>query len=445
MSRTINASGEFVYKCEFCGKTMTDNGDDSAKHAGWKFYVQCDERKWCCCDKCLENAKRGVITLTFRQLIFDAQTRCEISKETVDSYFGAMADGAEFPPIEVVRAEDTEERYYIIDGCHRAKAIGLCAGPDTTIRAVNVGRGSSTLEQAIWLASAANQRHGIPRTKEDIKNAVRCVLMASPDRTDKEIAEHIGGPGICSEYIVRVVREELANNGKIPQKLRPAEKVEAALSDPNNADKSNRELAKNLDVDEKTVRKVRNSCESKKIRTEKTEDWTADYPQMPDDKKSCAECGEKNVIVKQVNAIVVHGRNSDFVARFCDENCAQRYADKMGMIFDPEKLLFTLPEHETPAEASADGQEDFDPQERPSIAKVTKETRRVVPDVEKPSEPVVITRKEEFREQWRNRREFLIGEKEPLNDLLDKIVIALENRPGLLLALRDMINDQLAQ
>ena len=311
----------------------------------------------------------------------------ESDKDTVQRYFDAMDSGERFPPIEVCRSQEAEG-WLVIDGHHRVLAAELLGRK--TIEATTIyGDTRCDIRFALAQAAECNWNHGLPRTNADKRKAAEASLTLFHYLPDRQIARNLH----ISDALVSNVRAEMIATGKLTPKEDKTTKATKAVVDPANAGKSNREIAKSAGVDEKTVRNIRKKENS------------APEPEPKSDPDNAA---------------------LDAIALDASEFVKNRKRTKLN---------------DEPAETPTDGQEDYEPQKRATIAKVTKETRRVIPDVEKASQPVVVTRQEEFREQWRNRREFLIGENEPLNDLFDKIVIALEDRPGLLYALSERIQE----
>lgn len=105
----------------------------------------------------------------------DLQCRAKgLDPEVVKDYAAAFKAGAEFPPIAVIKVDD---KLYVVDGWHReaaSRAAGL-----TAITAIIV---PGTWRDAVLAAAKANGKHGLRRTQEDKRRAVRLAL------TDPEIA-----------------------------------------------------------------------------------------------------------------------------------------------------------------------------------------------------------------------------------------------------------------
>jgi len=122
-------------------------------------------------------------------------TRVDVVKE----YAAAMDDGATFPPVQLYQDGET---YYIADGFHRVEAARE-AGWETITANVSEG----TQRDARLAALAANEAHGIRRTNEDRRNAVRQAL-ADPEWSrwpDREIARACN----VSHPLVKKIRDEL--------------------------------------------------------------------------------------------------------------------------------------------------------------------------------------------------------------------------------------------
>lgn len=146
------------------------------------------------------------------------QQRERLNPEVVKDYAALMADGATFPPIEVVYDGAV---YWLQDGFHRleaAKHIGLA-----TI-AANVARGD--LSDAIWQSASANATHGLRRTNKDKANAVRIALQhpRAKGMSDRDIASHVG----VSHTLVSQIAAELHDAGTIDRKRDNGRKVNAA-------------------------------------------------------------------------------------------------------------------------------------------------------------------------------------------------------------------------
>ena len=97
-----------------------------------------------------------------------AQARVALSEEIVCEYADAMKSGDEFPVPHLIFDGFI---YYVADGNHRLKAAQLAGF--TEIDAI-VTEGS--FRDAVLIAVGANTSHGLRRTREDRRKAVRMLL-----------------------------------------------------------------------------------------------------------------------------------------------------------------------------------------------------------------------------------------------------------------------------
>ena len=153
------------------------------------------------------------------------QQRAQISEETVQAYADLIKDGAEFPPVTVFY--DGEESW-LADGHHRWLAHER-AGKASI--AVHVLPGSQ--RDAILHSVSANASHGLARTQEDKRKAVKTILedFEWSDWSDREIARKCA----VSLQLVQAVKHEhlqgervsaRAMNNKGTSKKRKIEAVE---------------------------------------------------------------------------------------------------------------------------------------------------------------------------------------------------------------------------
>lgn len=135
------------------------------------------------------------------------QPRAGINQAVVDDYASDMdANGAEFPPVQVVY--DGSD-YWLWDGFHRLHARKR-NGLHTVPAIVRQG----TRRDAVLLSVGANATHGFRRTNEDKRRAVMALLHDEEWRqwSDREIARRCA----VSNQLVSNVRSELSvNDGQI--------------------------------------------------------------------------------------------------------------------------------------------------------------------------------------------------------------------------------------
>jgi hypothetical protein len=121
------------------------------------------------------------------------QVRTATNMTVAESYRDLMADGATFPPI-VVFWDGAD--HWLADGYHR-----LIARRAANFDAIDADIREGTQRDAILYAVGANATHGIPRSNEDKRNAVR-TLLKDPEWSqwsDREIARRCGvGPPLVA-------------------------------------------------------------------------------------------------------------------------------------------------------------------------------------------------------------------------------------------------------
>lgn len=291
---------------------------------------------------------------------------------------------ARIPDITVVKKPKSKGKFWIIDGHHRylaAKAAGVIklsvqiADP----KIIKV----ADLDELHFLQARENATTQANRTTETKFKAVEAVLKKHHHWNNNQIARYC----TVSSSIVEVVRSRMIASGKIPKHEKPQEKAAAAVADPENAKKSNRELAKELGVGEATVRRVRQNSKN-------------NLDAFP----ACLKCG-KALDPKRRKGLTYTDEKGEKV-KFCCRECVQAYAREKELILDESKhILSEKPrKKEEPKDEPADVPvvdadsaaldkvssrahdwlENHEPQDRPTLNKVTEETRRVVPEVEKP-------------------------------------------------------------
>ena len=132
------------------------------------------------------------------------QARAELNAATVEEYAQAMQEGATFPPI-VVYYDGSD--YWLADGFHRvaaARSAGQAAVADVR---------PGTRRDAILWAVGANDTHGLRRTREDVRRSIETLLrdVEWGQWSDREIARQVH----CDHKTVAAARDRLS--GEIPQ------------------------------------------------------------------------------------------------------------------------------------------------------------------------------------------------------------------------------------
>jgi hypothetical protein len=125
--------------------------------------------------------------LSLDRILTDAgtQMRIENSESTIADYVEALQQGCIFPPIVVFTDGIT---FWLADGFHRYEAHKRC-GHETIFCEIREG----TLDDAKKFACEANTKHGLPRTNEGKRKAIREYLQLPGIATmsDLEIARRL--------------------------------------------------------------------------------------------------------------------------------------------------------------------------------------------------------------------------------------------------------------
>jgi len=123
-----------------------------------------------------------------------------LNEDVVKEYMSLMADGVEFPPVEIVRAGD---KYYLVDGFHRVECHER-AGEKNIYAYVETG----SLKDAIWKSFGANRTHGQPLTGSERKQIIVRILTDGrwSKRSLSSIARHVG---VTQGWVSRVKGEVL--------------------------------------------------------------------------------------------------------------------------------------------------------------------------------------------------------------------------------------------
>jgi hypothetical protein len=136
------------------------------------------------------------------------QFRAVENPATVAEYADAMQAGEVFPPIVVWRVGD---ELHLSDGYHRLAALRKL-GRATVEADVREGTALELFEHAL----GANARHGLPRTQEDKRKAVRAALAHDElsRRSDTQISKLCG----VSQPFVSKLRQTLSGVSVVPKK-----------------------------------------------------------------------------------------------------------------------------------------------------------------------------------------------------------------------------------
>jgi len=144
-----------------------------------------------------QDAKHKRVPIAQITLDKELQPRQSMTQEAVQEYAEAMTEGAKLPPCIVVHDGKT---YWCCDGFHRIAAAKSIGAKDIECE-VRAG----TREDAMWLAAAANLKHGVRRTNIDKRRAVAMAIAVKPEASLRDIAEHCA----VTHEMVRTVKGQL--------------------------------------------------------------------------------------------------------------------------------------------------------------------------------------------------------------------------------------------
>jgi hypothetical protein len=127
--------------------------------------------------------------------------RIAMNEDVVKEYAEAMEAGCEFPALRAF-FDEPNDVIILADGFHRLAAHNKVRPNDQILVELIIG----TAEDAQWESIGANKAHGLRRTNEDKRNAVKQALIhpRGAEKSDKSIAEHVG---VHQTTVMRIRRE----------------------------------------------------------------------------------------------------------------------------------------------------------------------------------------------------------------------------------------------
>jgi hypothetical protein len=136
------------------------------------------------------------------------QMRIAMNDDVVKEYAEAMQAGCEFPALRAY-FDEPNDLIILADGFHRLAAHNRVRPNDQILVELVLG----TAEDAQWESIGANKSHGLRRTNEDKRNAVKMALShpKGAEISDNQIAKHVG----VSHTTVQNIRRELEVTCKI--------------------------------------------------------------------------------------------------------------------------------------------------------------------------------------------------------------------------------------
>lgn len=140
----------------------------------------------------------------------DTQIRIDWNEDAVREYAELMERGVEFPPL-LVFYDEPNNRFILADGFHRLAAHKQVKPNDPILVEQRLG----DVEDARWAAIIANQSHGIRRSNDDKRNAVKQALLhrKGVGKSDHSIADDVG----VHQTTVTRIRRELVSTDALHQ------------------------------------------------------------------------------------------------------------------------------------------------------------------------------------------------------------------------------------
>jgi hypothetical protein len=138
------------------------------------------------------------------------QMRVAMNEDVVKEYAEAMQAGCEFPALRAY-FDEPNDVIILADGFHRLAAHNKIRPNDQILVELIIG----TAEDAQWESIGANKAHGLRRTNEDKRNAVKMALLhpKGAGESNRKIAEHVG----VNESTDRRIRHELESTAQTTQ------------------------------------------------------------------------------------------------------------------------------------------------------------------------------------------------------------------------------------
>lgn len=124
------------------------------------------------------------------------QSRAAVNKDYVKELVELLQAGKKLPPVDVFKNDDG---CFMADGFHR-----LLAHEEVGKRTIRAEIHKGGLKEARWHSIGANLGHGLRRTNEDKRHAVKMALEDKPQASDQLIADHAG---VSRDFVMNMRRQ----------------------------------------------------------------------------------------------------------------------------------------------------------------------------------------------------------------------------------------------
>jgi ParB-like chromosome segregation protein Spo0J len=192
----------------------------------------------------------------------DTQSRVAVNEDVVRDYMEAMSSGVKFPPI-LVFYDEPNDQYILADGFHRYEAHVRLKADEKILVEQQVG----TIDDARWASIGANKSHGLQRSNEDKRNAVKQALL-HPNGiklSNVKIAKHVG----VNDKTVAAIRKELELSSEIPKiENRTIQRGDQIYKQNANYIRQNQTHSKNLSSEIPMMQDRQDSVQSKNLSSE---------------------------------------------------------------------------------------------------------------------------------------------------------------------------------
>lgn len=236
-----------------------------------------------------------------------------------------FADGNEYPdelpPMTVTQKPGDDFHYWLVDGHHRYKAAKNTGVTKLRVKILDEGE-VNDLDDLRFLQAAENADAVANRTVETRRRQVMAAIKKRPDWRTFQIARYCH----VSYDLVNSVWAELEAQDEAQKPKKPIEKAAEAIQKPENAGKSNRQIAKETGLSVDTVNRAKvNDNSDRKNRSHE--------PKPPASVRNCDCCGKKR------DEFICYDWNGENYY-FCCLGCVYDFARKENLECDEVNHMF---------------------------------------------------------------------------------------------------------